>query len=480
MGIKKYTNFEQVNLKTTNEGQFLQTEDFFIVTKNEIEESYFGECKYDVMEVAVYDVNNNLLPQKTGNNVAYIKSQNIAEYMYNITNQQGQKELAINAEKLLNDLGFTNGILKLNINFVRNKMGSENELERVWIQEISPSREEVRILPLKTKFENINQKTNKEFDNFNNLTKDFIFYKREILDSLDLYQSQYLEKIDTTLERKFGKDFFALLKKDFGLAKFSELRTKIFSDFRTSVSYYLENRYYTLGDGTYGKPSEVRFDNCERYDFNLILGDIESILVNCIAVNMSFLKRREIAIVRKEREFLKVDVKRDILDTLGLFNNPVKDVKVVFDEKKAIKVKALDIFGGLPGGLGGGVPVDKFDLPVEPDIPIKVNPIEIAVIPKPKPKLLLIEDTPPIFDFDLIPIDILPPPPKFDDISETIEPRGGYVVEPIKEVPPPPGGGVGGGVFINNDPSNFGNNDGSGTGNSNPRDIGVISYENME
>ena len=36
--------------------------------------------------------------------------------MYNITNKGGQKELAINAEKLLNDLGFTNGILKININ----------------------------------------------------------------------------------------------------------------------------------------------------------------------------------------------------------------------------------------------------------------------------------------------------------------------------------------------------------------------------
>ena len=34
MSIKKYTNFEDVNLKNTNEGQFLQAEDFFIVTKN--------------------------------------------------------------------------------------------------------------------------------------------------------------------------------------------------------------------------------------------------------------------------------------------------------------------------------------------------------------------------------------------------------------------------------------------------------------
>ncbi len=478
MSIKKYTNFEQVNLKTTNEGQYLQTEDFFIVTKNEIEESYFGECKYDVMEVAVYDVNNNLLPQKTGNNVAYIKSQNIAEYMYNVTNQQGQKELAINAEKLLNDLGFTNGILKLNINFVRNKIGSDNELERVWIQEISPSREEVRILPLKTKFENINQKNNKEFNDINNLTKDFIFYKREILNSLDLYQSQYLEKIDTALETKFGKDFFALLKKDFGLAKFSDLRTKIFTDFRTSVTYYLENRYYTLGDGTYGKPSEVRFDNCERYDFNLILGDIENILANCIAVNMSFLKRREIAIVRKEREFQKVDVKRDVLDTLGLFNNPVKDVKVVFDGERVIKVKEQP----------KETPIIKDPLPPDPVPPVKVDPIEITPTPEPKPepkpKPLPIEDTPP--KFDVLPIDILPPPPKFDDMLDPIGPRGGDVIDPIREVPPTFSGGGGGGGFVNTDPRNFGFNDGtiggSGGGNdfNNPRDIGVRTTENIQ
>ncbi len=53
MSIKKYTNFEAVNNKTENEGKYLQAEDIFIVTKNEIEETEFGECKYDVMEVSV-------------------------------------------------------------------------------------------------------------------------------------------------------------------------------------------------------------------------------------------------------------------------------------------------------------------------------------------------------------------------------------------------------------------------------------------
>ena len=142
MSIKKYTNIEDIDNKSSNEGQFLQADDLFIVSKTEIEETDFGNCKYDVMEVSIYDINNNLLPQTSGNNVAYIKNNEIKNYMYQTTNPTEQKELVIDVEKLLNDLGYTNGILKVNINFVRYKVGSEDVLERVWIQEISPSREE--------------------------------------------------------------------------------------------------------------------------------------------------------------------------------------------------------------------------------------------------------------------------------------------------------------------------------------------------
>jgi len=432
MSIKKYTNFEDVNLKNTNEGQFLQAEDFFIVTKNEVEESYFSECKYDVMEVAVYDINNNLLPQTSGNNVAYIKSQNIAQYMNNVTNKQGQKELVINAEKLLNDLGFTNGILKLNINFVRNRVGSDNELERVWIHEISPSREEIRILPLKTKFENINEKNYKEFNDINKLTKDFVFYKKEILNSLDLYETQYIEKIDTALETKFGKDFFAILKKDFGLSKFADLRTKIFSDFKTSVTYYLENRYYTLGDSTYGKPSEIRFENCEKYEFELILNDIESILSHSVNFNMSFLKRRTEVKKTVQREFAKVDINKKVTDTADIFNNPVKNIQVVFDSEKIIDIPPpkLPIIPNAPEMPIKEIPVkeEPIDLGpkeiIEPPIKTPIKPIEpIEIIDMPPPQ------------FDIIPKEDLPPAPK-----EYIEPI--KIIEQPKEYG---GGGYSGG-----------------------------------
>jgi len=343
MGIQKYTNFDAVNSKTENEGKYLQAEDLFIVSKNEIEETDFGECKYDVMEVSVYDINNNLLPQKSGNNVAYIKSNDIANYMYSVTNRSGKKELVINYEKLLNTLGFRNGILKINLNFVRYKIGSENELERVWIQEISPSREEIRILPLKTKFESTTEKNKKEFDNINNLNKDFKYYKKEIFNSLTSFENNFLEKIDSVLETKFGKDFFNILKKDFGLSKFSIYRKKIFEDFKIAVQYYLTNKYYDITESNFGKPSEVRFEDCEVYDFTNISNDMASILFLCIETNTKNLKRRDVSVKSSPKEFLKIETKKLVEDSLAAFETPEVLVKNVFIPNKVVIKETQDI-----------------------------------------------------------------------------------------------------------------------------------------
>jgi len=220
MSIRKYTNFELIEANLANQGQFLQENDRFIINQSQIENTDFGECRHDVMEVSVYDVNSNLLPIKTGKNVAYIKTGDIKNYLYNITNNAGHRELAIDIEKLLNDLGFTNGILKVNINFVRNKIGSENEFRKVWIHEISPSREEIRILPLKSTDANISKLTSDEFINVNNLSKDFKYYKEHILNTLDSLHYTYLTSITNLLLNRFGNDFKVVLRKDFGLSDF--------------------------------------------------------------------------------------------------------------------------------------------------------------------------------------------------------------------------------------------------------------------
>jgi hypothetical protein len=335
MAIKKYTNFDAVNAKTTNEGNYLQSEDLFIVSKNEIEDTDFGDCKYDVMEVSVYDINNNLLPHKNGNTVEYVKYQHIGDYLYSMTNKGGQKEIAIDAEKLLNDLGFTNGILKLNLNFVRQRVGSDDELQRVWIHEISPSREEIRIIPLKTKDTNINQITNNEFKNINNLTKDFKYYKKNILDSLDSFEFNFLSTIDDALVAKFGNDFRATVRKDFGLRDLDGFNKKVFENFRDSIKHWVNNRYYDISQSTFGKPSEIRFNDCEQYPFRDLLNEIQNILNNCISFNIKSLKRRGVNYTQIPKEFGIVELRKQIQDNLNSFQTKVDIKKNVYSPGSA-------------------------------------------------------------------------------------------------------------------------------------------------
>jgi hypothetical protein len=378
MSIKKYTNFEQIDSKAENKGQFLQKDDLFIVSKTEIEETDFGDCKYDVMEVSVYDINNNLLPQKSGNNVAYVKTGDIKNYLYNITNKGGQKELAIDAEKLLKELGFTNGILKLNLNFVRNKVGTDNNLTRVWIQEISPSREEIRVLPLKTKDTTINDLTNKEFKNINNLSKDFKYYKKNILNALDSFESSQLSTIDDALVNKFGNDFKATLKKDFGLSDLDGFRDRIFKDFKDSVTYWVNNKYYDITQSNFGKPSEVRFIDCDQYDFNLLLSEIRNILNNCISANTKTLKRRVVNYKEVPQEFAVVELRKQITDNLERFQTRVEIKRNVYAPDKV----DLSIAGvrDLPPIIKV---LDKI-VAVEPDvIPAPIAP---PIIPTPEPE----------------------------------------------------------------------------------------------
>jgi len=395
MAIKKYTNFDAVNAKTTNEGNYLQSEDLFIVSKNEIEDTDFGDCKYDVMEVSVYDINNNLLPHKSGKNVEYVKRQYIGDYLHSIVNKGGQKEIVIDAEKLLNDLGFTNGVVKLNLNFVRQRVGSDNDLQRVWIQEISPSREEVRIIPLKTKDANINKITNSEFKKLNNLTKDFKYYKKNILDSLDKFEAGSLSVIDDALVAKFGNDFRATVRKDFGLRDLDAFNIRVFENFTDSIKNWVGNKYYDVSQSTFGKPSEIRFDDCEQYPFEDLLKEIQNILNNCITFNIKSLKRRSVNYTQIPKEFGIVELRKQIQDNLDSFSTKVDIKKNVYS----------------PGSAAATISGTQLLPPITTiiEVPVAVDPPQPPVAPKvelPQPP-------------------VTPPPAKVAPLTDTFGGQGG-------------------------------------------------------
>ena len=425
MSIKKYTNIDNINNNSENVGQFLQSEDLFIVNQNQIEDTDFGDCRYDVMEVSVYDINNNLLPHKSGKNVAYIKTGDIKNYMYNLTNKGGQKELAIDIEKLLNDLGFTNGILKVNINFVRNRVGSDNELTKVWIHEISPSRTEIRILPLKTKNDNINNITNKEFKNVNNLNKDFKYYKKNILDSLDGIENTYLTSIANAMTNKFGNDFESILRKDFGLSDFNGFKKRVFSDFKTSINYWLNNKEYIISQSNYGKKSIIRFEDCEQYDFQFLLNEIPNILRDCIDYHTKTLKRRDITIKALPKEFEITTIKKQTQDLVGSISIKEEKIRNIYNPQN-VNLNAR--------GVGGYNPPKDIVVPIElPTVPIKTEPLPIKPLP--------IEETP---------IKVIKPTPEPE--PKPIVKKEPIIEEPTKPIediiPTPSYGGGGGGGYI--------------------------------
>jgi hypothetical protein len=333
------------------------------------------------MEVSVYDINNNLLPHKSGKNVEHVKYQHIGNYLYSMVNKGGQKEIAIDAEKLLNDLGFTNGILKLNLNFVRQRVGSDDELQRVWIQEISPSREEVRIIPLKTKDNNINGIVNREFKNLDNLTKDFKYYKKNILDSLDKFETGSLSVIDDSLVAKFGNDFRATVRKDFGLRDLDAFNKRVFENFRDSIKNWVNNKYYDVSQSTFGKPSEIRFDDCEQYPFSDLLKEIQNILNNCIQFNVKSLKRRSVNYTQIPKEFGIVELRKQIQDNLESFQTRVDIKKNVYSPGAAVAtISGTQTLPPITTVIEVPVPADP---PRPPKVP-KVEPPQEPVVPPAK------------------------------------------------------------------------------------------------
>jgi hypothetical protein len=243
---------------------------------------------------------------------------------------------------------------------------------------------------LKTKDNTINNKTNREFNNLGNLRRDFKYYKKSILDSLNSFEGTFLESIDTALTSKFGNDFFSVLKKDFGLSKFDNFRKKIYEDFKMSVTYYLNNKNYNIKESNFGQNSIIRFEDCEQYDFEILTNEIQTILFECIDANSSFLKRRNITIKSLPKEFAITEIRKEIKNNLEAFGTPTTIKRNVYNPQNVSArfddVEKIEDIPILPPPPREEPPVDIIQpLPV-PEPPITITPAEPVVVKIPTPE----------------------------------------------------------------------------------------------
>lgn len=201
MSLSKYTNIDDINNSNSGIGQFLEQEDLFVISQNVSENINFGNCETDVMEVTLYDINNNILPQLDNQSTRYIKYPNINDYIFSTKTN----EIAINVEKILKESDYKNGIIKVNINFVKYKAGNETEYRKMWIQEISATRSEIRILPITVQNDSLTTLTNVvEFNNLQKLNTDKIVYKQHLQKISNINEQTALEFARNYINQKFS------------------------------------------------------------------------------------------------------------------------------------------------------------------------------------------------------------------------------------------------------------------------------------
>ncbi len=193
------------------------------------------------------------------------------------------------------------------------------------------------------------------------------------------------------------------------MRNFDAFIKKIFDDFKESIKHWVNNRYYDLNDSTFGKPSEIRFIDCDQYDFNFLLGGVQSLLNNAVAYNIKTLKRRGIDYKQVPQEFAVVELRKQIQNNLSSFQTPIDIRRNVYAP-------------------------DKVELPVTKarDIPV------LDILPPPKQYVE--------------PIETPPQPPIFVEapIFEEPTPIPVLTMEPIYTATPSGGGGGGGGFVENN------------------------------
>jgi hypothetical protein len=258
MAIENFKNIED------RKGYLVEQDDRKIFEK-EIGKSYFGLGFEDTIEFILYDSNDNQLPQgETGRLVRYININDDEAKKYFITSQNNltkktndAPEAIFDIEQLIRDAGYNTGIFKTQITLLNRRAGSENrDDDKLWIHEISPSRTEIRILPIKNT-DNPSEDLLRRYELFTTENSQFrddtIYFAKQYVQNIDVSRI-FQNFLRTKGKYTSGEKYSTLIKNEFKVNSLEELFTKIKDKLLESVNYFVEGRVYSITDINYGKP----------------------------------------------------------------------------------------------------------------------------------------------------------------------------------------------------------------------------------
>ena len=247
-------------------------------------QSFFGFTDSDMIEFILYDINDNQLPQgDDGEFIRYIpmNSTNIKDYFLIADGTifqawQFPTEYFIDAERLINEAGYDNGIFKTQITLLNKRIGYESANEKLWIKEISPSRTEVKLLPLRN---DIADKTDllKRFGvmvDGNDFREDIVPYIPEFIEKITP------STIDSFIKKIYTDKWYNKMVAEFGIFGFDRLMTTIHSKFREAMFNEFANRYSSINSNNYGNPKGTPVSlSFSKEDVYLVA---QRIIVECI------------------------------------------------------------------------------------------------------------------------------------------------------------------------------------------------------
>lgn len=201
MSVTEYKNYNKIKISEENRGQRVKEKDRKLFERDLIPIS-FGKTVRDKTEFALYDISSNLLAWKVDRFDDIILTGGIHQ------KEGGAPEILVEPLEDINEVGYEKGSFRFSYQFFRNRVGSHIDNDKVFISEVSPSRREVRILPVFTGDYQVDSKIKHDFQHFkhNDLDKvDVIDLLNKIMDEMDVQ----------TLKELFNSLFLSHFQEDY-------------------------------------------------------------------------------------------------------------------------------------------------------------------------------------------------------------------------------------------------------------------------
>ena len=243
-----------------NKGYRIDSNDRKIFEQGNLQ-SFFGFGDNDCIEFAIYDINDNPLPQQNNEYVRYIKlsNENIRDYFLIAEGTLLQKyqlpsEYFIDAERLLRESGYNNGIFKTQITLLNKRVGTEVENDKMWISEISPSRTEIRLYPIRNG-DNVNKELEERFNLF---IQNGEFRDDTINLALNFVEKITPQGISSFIKTKYTNSWYNKMKAEFKISDFDSFVNKIHQKFVESCINEFTHRESDVTSNNYGKPKTIK------------------------------------------------------------------------------------------------------------------------------------------------------------------------------------------------------------------------------